>query len=96
MHGRHRPSIILNHKGKASLDNKKSFLACAHFVHKVALLKFVVMLTLFYLMAKDKKTTSAKAAKAASKVLRDGRTSKASKTAAGSALSQKVDRKKNG
>lgn len=35
------------------------------------------------------KTTSAKAAKAASKVLRDGRTSKASKTAAGSALSQR-------
>ena len=34
------------------------------------------------------KTTSPKAAKAASKVLRDGRTSKASKTAAGSALSQ--------
>lgn len=32
--------------------------------------------------------TSSKAAKAASKVLRDGRTSKASKTAAGSALSQ--------
>lgn len=32
--------------------------------------------------------TGAKAAKAASKVLRDGRTSKASKTAAGSALSQ--------
>ena len=35
-----------------------------------------------------KNKTSAKAAKAASKVLRDGRTSKASKTAAGSALSQ--------
>jgi hypothetical protein len=33
--------------------------------------------------------TSAKAAKAASKVLRDGRTSKGSKTAAGSALSQR-------
>ncbi|HRK40454.1 MAG TPA: hypothetical protein PLN95_00010 [Candidatus Saccharibacteria bacterium] len=32
--------------------------------------------------------TSPKAAKAASKVLRDGRTSKASKIAAGSALSQ--------
>lgn len=36
----------------------------------------------------DRKTSS-KAAKAASKVLRDGRTSKASKTAAGSALSQR-------
>lgn len=35
------------------------------------------------------KVTSAKAAKAASKVLRDGRTSAASKTAAGSALSQR-------
>lgn len=39
-------------------------------------------------MAKTK-VTSKKAAKAASKVLRDGRTSKASKTAAGSALSQR-------
>lgn len=36
-----------------------------------------------------KKVTSKKAASAASKVLRDGRTSKASKTAAGSALSQR-------
>jgi hypothetical protein len=35
------------------------------------------------------KVTSKKAAKAASKVLRDGRTSKASKSAAGSALSQR-------
>jgi hypothetical protein len=34
------------------------------------------------------KRTSPKAAAAASKVLRDGRTSKTSKTAAGSALSQ--------
>lgn len=34
------------------------------------------------------KQTSPRAASAASKVLRDGRTSKASKTAAGSALSQ--------
>ncbi|MEJ7892935.1 MAG: hypothetical protein WKF94_09865 [Solirubrobacteraceae bacterium] len=44
----------------------------------------------------SRKTTSPKAAKAASKVLRDGRTSKASKTAAGSALSQtpKQGRKK--
>jgi hypothetical protein len=41
-----------------------------------------------------KKTTGTKAAKAASKVLSDGRTSKASKTAAGSALSQKVGKKK--
>ncbi len=39
------------------------------------------------------KVTSSKAAKAASKVLRDGRTSKASKSAAGSALSQKPSRK---
>ena len=41
----------------------------------------------------NKKQTSARAAKAASKVLRDGRTSKASKTAAGSALSQKEGKK---
>ena len=40
-------------------------------------------------MANTNKVTSAKAATAASKVLRDGRTSAASKTAAGSALSQK-------
>jgi hypothetical protein len=41
--------------------------------------------------------TSAKAAKAASKVLGDGRTSKASKTAAASALSQRAPtRKKRG
>ena len=39
-------------------------------------------------MAKNKKQTSAKAAKASSKVLADGRTGKNSKTAAGSALSQ--------
>ncbi|HET7552704.1 MAG TPA: hypothetical protein VFK04_15535 [Gemmatimonadaceae bacterium] len=36
-----------------------------------------------------KKATSKRAAAAASKVLRDGRTSKSSKTAAGSALSQR-------
>jgi len=36
----------------------------------------------------NKKQTSPKAATAASKVLRDGRTGKNSKTAAGSALSQ--------
>ena len=36
----------------------------------------------------NSKQTSARAASAASKVLRDGRTGKASKTAAGSALSQ--------
>ncbi|WP_198037029.1 hypothetical protein [Nocardia sp. BMG51109] len=40
------------------------------------------------------KETSDKAAKAASKVLRDGRTSKDSKTAAGSALSQTPKKKK--
>ena len=44
-------------------------------------------------MAKDK-ITSKRAASAASKVLRDGRTSKASKTAAGSALSQRPSKKK--
>jgi hypothetical protein len=38
--------------------------------------------------------TSASAAKAASKVLRDGRTSKASKTAAASALSQRAPKRK--
>ena len=41
-----------------------------------------------------KKVTGPRAAKAASKVLRDGRTSKASKTAAGSALSQREKGKK--
>jgi hypothetical protein len=41
-----------------------------------------------------KKVTSPRAAKAASKVLRDGRTSKASKSAAGSALSQRETKKK--
>jgi hypothetical protein len=41
----------------------------------------------------DRKT-SAKAAKAASKVLCDGRTGKASKTAAGSALSQRGSSRK--
>ena len=40
------------------------------------------------------KVTSARAASVASKVLRDGRTSKASKTAAGSALSQRPARSK--
>jgi hypothetical protein len=44
-------------------------------------------------MAKSRKTR-AKAGKAASKVLRDGRTSKASKTAAGSALSQRAPKPK--
>lgn len=43
-------------------------------------------------MAGSRKT-SAKAAKAASKVLRDGRSGRASKTAAGSALSQRAPRK---
>lgn len=43
-------------------------------------------------MAKGK-VTSPRAASAASKVLRDGRTSKASKTAAGSALSQRPSKK---
>ncbi len=44
-------------------------------------------------MAKNSKQTSKRAASAASKVLRDKRTSKASKTAAGSALSQTPSRK---
>jgi hypothetical protein len=39
-------------------------------------------------MANEKKQTTGKAASAASKVLRDGRTAKDSKTAAGSALAQ--------
>jgi hypothetical protein len=43
-------------------------------------------------MAKARRT-SASAARAASKVLRDGRTSKASKTAAASALSQRAPRR---
>lgn len=43
-------------------------------------------------MAKSRRTGAA-AAKAASKVLRDGRTSKASKAAAGSALSQRAPKK---
>ena len=45
-------------------------------------------------MAKNSKQTSKRTASAASKVLRDKRTSKASKTAAGSALSQTPKRKK--
>lgn len=44
-------------------------------------------------IARQRKT-SASAAKAASKVLRNGRTSKASKTAAGSALSQRAPKRK--
>ena len=40
------------------------------------------------------KVTSKRAASAASKVLRDGRTGKSSKTAAGSALSQRLSKKK--
>lgn len=45
-------------------------------------------------MANEKKQTTGKAATAASKVLRDGRTSKDSKSAGGSALSQ-ADKKSN-
>jgi len=45
------------------------------------------------MMAK-KEQTSRKAGAAASKVLRDGRTGKNSKTAAGSALTQRPDRKR--
>lgn len=41
----------------------------------------------------NSKQTSKRAATAASKVLRDGRTSKASKTAAASALSQRPGKK---
>lgn len=44
-------------------------------------------------MTKQRRT-SAKVAKVASKVLRDGRTSKNSKTVAGSALSQRAPKKK--
>ena len=44
--------------------------------------------------SKTCKVTSAKAASVASKVLRDGRFSSTSKTAAGSALSQKPSKKK--
>lgn len=44
-------------------------------------------------MANNEKTGD-KAGKAASKVLQDGRTGKASKTAAASALSQRPDKKK--
>ncbi len=44
-------------------------------------------------MSKMNKATGAKAATAASKVLRDGRTSAASKTAAASALSQRQPKK---
>ena len=42
------------------------------------------------------KVTGGKAAKAASKVLRDGRTSKSSKTAAGSALAQRPSGRRKG
>jgi hypothetical protein len=41
-----------------------------------------------------KRVTSKRAASSASKVLRDGRTSKASKSAAGSALAQRPSSKK--
>ncbi|MDR6675756.1 hypothetical protein [Xanthomonas sp. 1678] len=44
-------------------------------------------------MANNEKT-GVKAGKATSKVLKDGRTGKDSKTAAGSALSQRPDKKK--
>jgi hypothetical protein len=44
-------------------------------------------------MSKQRRTGT-KAAKAASKVLSDGRTSKASKTAAASALSQRAPKRK--
>ncbi len=44
-------------------------------------------------MAKQRRT-SKKAGKAASRVLKDGRTSKDSKAAAGSALSQRAPKKK--
>ena len=44
--------------------------------------------------SKTCKVTSAKAASAASKVLRDGRFSSTSKSAAGSALSQKPSKKR--
>ena len=44
-------------------------------------------------MAKQRRTSTS-AARAASKVLRDGRTSKSSKTAAGSALSQAAPKRK--
>jgi hypothetical protein len=43
-------------------------------------------------MAKQRRT-STRAAKAASSVLRDGRTSRKSKTAAGSALSQRAPKR---
>jgi len=46
------------------------------------------------IMSNSHKVTSPDAAKAASKVLRDGRTSKTSKTAAGSALAQTPNKKK--
>ena len=42
-----------------------------------------------------KKATSPKVAKTASKILRDGRTSKASKSVAGSALSQREKKKQS-
>lgn len=45
-------------------------------------------------MPKGSRRTSPAAARAASKVLRDGRTGKASKKAAGSALSQAAPKKK--
>ena len=44
-------------------------------------------------MIMAKKATSPKVAKIASKILRDGRTSKASKTVAASALSQREKKK---
>lgn len=45
-------------------------------------------------MAKNTKTTSAKVASTASKILKDGRYGSSSKSVAGSALSQKTGSKK--
>ena len=58
-------------------------------------IKLILLVNYIY-MAKSNanKTTSPKAAKAASDVLNDDRTGKKSKTAAGSALSQKESKKK--
>lgn len=45
-------------------------------------------------MAKNKEVTSKKAASAAARVLRDPKASKAAKSAAGSALTQRPNKKK--
>lgn len=67
------------------------FLNCSGPAEQTSIYMVLLLLTNEVTMSKE---TSDKAAKSASKVLRDGRTGSDSKTAAGSALSQKEGGKK--